>query len=371
MGSLSIERVTRSRRRPGWKVRYRDHERRERAKTFDRKEDAEAFEAKVLLAKRRGDLEELDAGQETFANFTSEWWQLYGNAHLSPKTKAIYTSLLKRHLTPRLGTVELRRIDARTVSRLAARLLEDGVGKETTRKSLALLQSMLEHAVQWGHLRTNPVKSVRKPSQRRQQEIQLAAPSTVEKLRRHLLSAGKVRDATLVSLLAYAGLRPGEALALTWGDIGERTITVSNAVSLGEVKGTKTGRLRTVEILKPLATDVGSWRAQTPWDTSPKAFVFPRKDGQPWSDTDYRNWRKRVFVPAAEAAKWSSKRPYDLRHSFASLMFVERRNPIEIAKMLGHSPAVLLGTYAGVMDELSGGPRRKATSLIREARDRA
>ena len=50
-------------------------------------------------------------------------------------------------------------------------------------------------------------------------------------------------DATLVSLLAYAGLRPGEALALRWDDVRSRTILVQNALALGEVKDTKTREL--------------------------------------------------------------------------------------------------------------------------------
>jgi integrase len=46
--------------------------------------------------------------------------------------------------------------------------------------------------------------------------------------------------------------------------------------------------------------------------------------------------------------------PYDLRHSFASLMFHEQRNPLEIADMMGHSPQVLFSTYAHVIAELRG-----------------
>ena len=41
------------------------------------------------------------------------------------------------------------------------------------------------------------------------------------------------RDATLISVLSYAGLRPGEALGLRWGDIRERTLLVQRAISLG------------------------------------------------------------------------------------------------------------------------------------------
>ena len=57
----------------------------------------------------------------------------------------------------------------------------------------------------------------------------------------------------LVSLLAYAGLRPGEALALRWRHIGERTINVEQSVSFGEMKNTKTNSSRTVRLLVPLA----------------------------------------------------------------------------------------------------------------------
>jgi len=47
-------------------------------------------------------------------------------------------------------------------------------------------------------------------------------------------AASSPRDATLISVLAYAGLRPGEALALQWRDIREQTILVERAISLGE-----------------------------------------------------------------------------------------------------------------------------------------
>ena len=49
-------------------------------------------------------------------------------------------------------------------------------------------------------------------------------PSAWSVLRGHLLANGRGGDATLVSVLAYAGLKPGEALALTWSDVRDRTI---------------------------------------------------------------------------------------------------------------------------------------------------
>jgi integrase len=141
-----------------------------------------------------------------------------------------------------------------------AELRAAGVGEPTILKTLALLQGMLRRAVVWQRISANPVAAIKKPSQRRRRTVQALPPQRVEPLRASLLAHGARRDATLVSVLAYAGLRPGEALALTWGDIGERTVLVARSLSLGEMKETKTGQVRTVRLLAPLAADLAEWR---------------------------------------------------------------------------------------------------------------
>ena len=47
-------------------------------------------------------------------------------------------------------------------------------------------------------------------------------------------------------VLEQAPTAGGEALALTWDHVGKRTLLVEGAVSLGELKETKTGRSRSV-----------------------------------------------------------------------------------------------------------------------------
>jgi integrase len=65
------------------------------------------------------------------------------------------------------------------------------------------------------------------------------------------------RDATLISLLAYAGLRPQEVLALRWSDIRDRTLLIEKASDgQGGIKSTKTQHSRTVRLLGPLADDL-------------------------------------------------------------------------------------------------------------------
>jgi integrase len=58
-------------------------------------------------------------------------------------------------------------------------------------------------------------------------------------------------------VLASAGLRPSEALALRWGDVGERTLLVERSLDNdGSVKRTKTGQIRSLRLLAPLREDV-------------------------------------------------------------------------------------------------------------------
>jgi integrase len=130
------------------------------------------------------------------------------------------------------------------------------------------------------------------------------------------------RDAALISVLAYAGLRPGEALGLRWGDVRERTLLIQRSISLGEEADTKTRQHRTVRLLAPLASDSRSWRmaAGRPDDSQ---LVFPGKDGQPWTQAAYQSWRRRAFKRGVDAAGLATARPYDLRHSFAALLLHE------------------------------------------------
>jgi hypothetical protein len=162
-------------------------------------------------------------------------------------------------------------------------------------------------------------------------------------------------------------VRPGEALALTFGDVRQRTILVERSVSLGEVKETKTGRLHSVRLLPPLADDLSAWRTAC-GATSDDALVFPSSSGSLWTGHDWKNWVRRRFRPAAAAAGVEGARPYDLRHSFCSLLLYEGRTIVEVARQAGHAPSMSLDTYQHVIDELDGAERIPAEEQIRRAR---
>jgi integrase len=157
---------------------------------------------------------------------------------------------------------------------------------------------------------------------------------------------------------------------LQWGDVRDRTLLVQRAISLGEEADTKTRQHRTVRLLAPLAADLRAWRLASGRPPH-RALVFPARDGSLWSQAAYQSWRRRTFARAVAAAGVEHARPYDLRHSFASLLLHEGRSVIYVARQLGHDARLTLTRYGQVIDELDDQPRLEAEAAIRAARERS
>jgi integrase len=110
-------------------------------------------------------------------------------------------------LLPRVGDYQQREITPTVVEDLCGQLRAAGVGVHTQRKALMWLQGILRRAVVRGLIPVNPVSVVDNPRQPTTRRPQPLEPLTIERMRTSL----RQRDATLLSLLAYAGLRPAEA----------------------------------------------------------------------------------------------------------------------------------------------------------------
>jgi integrase len=359
---MSVEKIRRAGGDVVWRVRWRQHGR-NRARTFSTRRDATDFDAEVRRQRRAGSLGTLDAGTESLGEYVTEAWAVTHAVTLAPKTRLHYASLYDHHLRPFLGSIALRDIDPETVGRWQADRLAAGAGPVAVRQALDLLGSVLEHAFVSGRVGENPIRRVKKARLPRREEVQALSPASIETMR----AALGARDAALLSALAYAGVRPGEALGLRWGDVRERTILIQRSISLGEEADTKTRQHRTVRLLAPLAADLRSWRmaAGHPDDDQ---LVFPGKDGQPWTQAAYQSWRRRAFRRATHAAGLPHARPYDLRHSFASLLLHEGRSVIYVARQLGHDARLTLTRYGHVMDELEDTPRIEAEAAIAAVR---
>jgi integrase len=286
--------------------------------------------------------------------------------------------------------MELRQITPLVLSEFVCELQEVGVGVPTIRACLSLMQSMFARAVEWDRASVNVVKLIAKPRVKRARTIRLLGPVDVEALRRQMLLDRNhgLRDATLVSVLAHAGLRPEEALALEFEHLGETTILVEQRWLDGEIlAGQKTTRPpRCPPLLDVLRADLLEYRLAR---GGVDGLIFARADGAPWRDHDWRDWRSRVWQPACQAVglatityspvlrdgRRKTKRtydgpvPYDLRHSFASMLIHERKHSIvQIAEWMGHSPSTLLTHYAHVITDLASNPSLPDEQAIKAAR---
>jgi integrase len=368
---LSVERVER---KSGvvWRVRWRDELGRARSKVVGPKRDADALDAEIVRRKRTGELDLLRGGKETLASFGREWWRLYAVPNLAQRTQRSYAGLWDRHVLPRLGAMPLHGITPEVLERYRAELEAAGVGQPTVYRALSLVQGVLQRAVEWRRIAQNPVKAVRKPNIRRQREVRPLSPLDVERLR---AAARRKRrhgesDATLLSVLAYAGLRPQEALALQWGDVRERTLLIEKAADgQGGIKTTKTRHSRTVRLLGPLAIDLAEWRLRCGRPGNDE-LVFSNAQGEVWNDYGWQTWHRDAWRPASKATGLQGVRPYDLRHSFVSMLIHEGRTIVDIARQAGHSPTMTLDVYGHVFDEFDPGERVSAVEQIRRARDR-
>ncbi len=344
-----------------------------RSATFDRKRDAELFEASTRRHKAFGDLALLDAGTQPVVDLAREWWQRYAVPNLAGHTLDAYARMLDAHVVPRLGSRRVRDVSPNVVRDFRAKLEASGVGRDSVRKSLVVLQAMFRYAEgsdEWG-VRRNPVKGAEKPSAKRQRSVVCLAPSEVEAIRSALLGRGRQWAAALVSVIAYAGLRaPEEVLALEWRHVGRRTIVVEQRNDNGAiVSGQKVKSIgpRSVDLVGPLRRELDEWRMAA-GRPPPRTLVFPRGDGEPWRRHDWNNWRRRMWHGAREEAGIESLPPYDLRHAFASLHIRAGTSLPELAEMLGHSPQMTLSTYTHVIRELKGEPVASVEDQILAAR---
>ena len=167
-----------------------------------------------------------------------------------------------------------------------------------------------------------------------------------------LLNAAPDHDSrTMLTLLARAGLRPGEAIALQWTDLNftEREILIERNFYDGHLGTPKTGRRRRVDMSQGLALALSALYVQREreklegrWTEMPD-WIFCQHDGQPLRIEHVRS----LFDRLLRRAKLSGHVPYDLRHTFATTLLAKGTPLTYVANQLGHKkPHTTLEYYA-------------------------
>jgi len=126
----------------------------------------------------------------------------------------------------------------------------------------------------------------------------------------------------LVAFMGLCGLRCGEALNVTWGDIDFS----SGMLTVREGKGFKSRR---VPIPKQLLDDLKLYRGQ------PDRKVIPRSYGWAWE-------RVRMVTQRALGKAYT---PHSLRHTYATLLLHNGVDVYTVQQLLGHSSLATTGVY--------------------------
>ena len=258
-------------------------------------------------------------------------------------------------IIPGVGKVKLRELGRKEIREWRAEMLTRGATHYVANAAVRILSAALGDAVADEMIVGNACYGV-KPLKRT--SVDRREPATLAEVEGIRALLERDRDRAMVSLMAYAGLRPSERPSLRWSDVRAATLVIRSAVSSsGREKGTKTESVRTVPIIPALAEDL--------------AALEPRADDLVIGAVDHDNWSMRVWRPA-RAQIGSTAIPYALRHTFASLLIAEGRGVHEVAKLLGHSsPALTLSTYGHLFDEAQLRSNESMADAVARARHEA
>jgi len=136
----------------------------------------------------------------------------------------------------------------------------------------------------------------------------------------------------------FTGLRTSEIDGLRWEkvDLQRRQILVHEALVDGEVVPTKNdGSFRAVEMSLPVYQAFQEQHLATGQGN----YVFCTRDGTP---LQHGNVTKRVWYPLLRFLGLKRRRPYQTRHTAATLWLAAGESPEWIARQMGHSTTEML-----------------------------
>lgn len=245
-----------------------------------------------------------------------------------------YRKILNNTWIPKIGKIELvalRRADIKVV------VAEMKCSNKRITNVLSALRSALHDAVHDDELiEENPIADWSYQNAETVKVDSDVDPFTkVEQAA--ILSKCEGQFKNLVQFAFWTGLRTSELCALDWSDIDERrgVLTVSKALTQAstciEVPKTESGK-RDVKLLGLALAALAAQREIT-GDASQEVFQNPG-NLERWSGD--QAIRKGYWTPALTAAGVRYRRPYQTRHTYASMMLTAGEHPMWVAQQMGH-----------------------------------
>ncbi|HEU5380464.1 MAG TPA: tyrosine-type recombinase/integrase [Ktedonobacteraceae bacterium] len=299
--------------------------------------------------------------KQTIEQYLTHWLENSRRLGIELTTLSIYRGILRKHLLPAFGHLQLNQLTKERVQSLLAEKVDAGYAPGTVRNIRDVLATALCDAVKDELLTRNVCDYVTIPKQKRHKPTIL----TQEQGSRLVAAARGQRLWFLLLVGLTTGARVGELLALRWSDIDMNNLRIHIHGSVAWIKGQGL-------VLKEPKTSYGTRKvllAQVVIDAmeEQKEYIRRLRDraGDRWKEFDLvfpnryggyigydgiDNQLKRILGKVGIPGKVTF---HDLRHSMATLLMCAGVNPKVIAETLGHSNvSITLGMYGDVMPDM-------------------
>jgi len=297
--------------------------------------------------------------ESTQHNLSFQLDQWLATQRIEESTKAGYLSAIKFWKNVEcdsngalLGDKAIRALLTSHIQRAIA--TRPDLSGKTINNYVSVLREAVELAVTDNVLRENPVEKVPRakhqkvppdPFTREEAEIIIADM--------HARQPEQV--ANFVEFWFWAGPRTSEVFALRWPNVDAASgkVKVTEAVVRGIQKNrTKTNVERLIHLNSRSLAAIARQRKFTQMQGE-VLFHDPRYD-TPWIDE--RAFRRSYWTPTLKRLGIRYRRPYNMRHTYATQMLMAGMNPAFCATQMGHSVEVFHKTYAkwlhGAQNEL-------------------
>lgn len=260
----------------------------------------------------------------TVSEWMKIWMETFCEGKVKPLTYQTYQGVIKNHINPNIGAMKIQKLKGLHIQKLYNTMTKAGLSGKTVKNVSTILHKAFAVAIKQGIIVTNPVDGAELPRVE-QHEI---TPLTDEDIPLFLSAIDNSPMRNAYALCLFAGLREGECLGLSWGqvDFEKGRITISQQLQKEKNKNakyyiaqyTKSDRPRTIEP-PPIAFEYlraerakqseNRLKAGTAWN-NPDDLVFTDESGKHYAiHTFYRR-----FKAIAASIGRPDARPHDLRH---------------------------------------------------------
>jgi integrase len=291
----------------------------------------------------------------TLKEYAALWAAQQESEPIKRSTRESYLYLMKKHVEPEFGSWRLTDITYSDLKAWIYRKLGTH-SKNTVRLMVASLRSLMLEALKDGHIDTSPVHDLGR-FLRAGEVKEKMDPFTLDELHAVERICGDRFPGYygFLLLMSRTGMRIGEATAVQWRDIDERSMQIIIRRNIPHHRETSTPKTpsseRRIDMSLELAAELLRLRTERKTELlkagrkfRAEEWIFRTETGAP---IQYNNFVNRIWNRCQDLVQVRRRSPHNLRHTWASQMLAAGADPAYVAQQLGHANvATLLRVYA-------------------------